>query len=153
LQFALDQGAEIVGYLDVDLSTPTDEVTRILAVMETPEIAVGLGARVVLLGTNIERSRSRQILGRIFATGASMVLGLRMHDTQCGAKFFRATPALRRALAAPFISRWVFDVELISRLLAEGVPPAALVEVPLRRWADVAGSKLSARWILRSGFD
>jgi hypothetical protein len=48
----------------------------------------------------------------------------------------------------PFLSRWAFDVELLGRLMA-GTPEVAplavsdFVEVPLRQWRDVKGSKLS----------
>jgi hypothetical protein len=70
------------------------------------------------------------------------------YDTQCGAKYFRDTPALRAALASPFLSRWVFDIELLGRLYigtAEipGIPMEKFREVTLRRWIAVADSKLS----------
>jgi dolichyl-phosphate beta-glucosyltransferase len=70
-------------------------------------------------------------------------------DTQCGAKLFRVTSTLRSAIATPFLTRWVFDVELIARFvaLAEGSGEASvessIVEYPLHSWEDVAGSKVS----------
>ena len=150
---ALAKGAAVVGYVDSDLSTPPDEVLRILAALDRPGISVAIGARVALLGTEIERGRLRHYLGRVFATAASVVLDLRVYDTQCGAKFFRATPALRASLETPFSSRWAFDVELIGRLLGEGLAPDELLEVPLQKWADVGGSKLKPAAMLRSGLD
>jgi len=97
---------------------------------------------VALLGHRIDRSAWRHYLGRLFATASSLVLRLSVYDTQCGAKVFRVTPALRTALAEPFTSRWAFDVELLQRLLGAGVRPAQFEEVPLRAWRDVGGSKL-----------
>jgi dolichyl-phosphate beta-glucosyltransferase len=79
-----------------------------------------------------------------------------VYDTQCGAKFFRATPALSRALDRPFRSRWAFDVELLGRLLsggAEALREDDLLEVPLRRWTHVGGSKLRPLAMLRAGAD
>jgi hypothetical protein len=110
--------------------------------------AVVLGSRVALLGADIHRTASRHYLGRVFASVASLVLDARVYDTQCGAKLFRRSPALEAALAVPFLSRWAFDVELLGRLLAgaPGVPGVAtseVVEVPLRTWRDVPGSKLA----------
>src|SRR5262249_13019404 len=141
----------VVGYVDVDLSTPIDDVLHIVDALEARRADVAMGARVALLGRDIERNRARHYLGRVFATAASMILHLRVYDTQCGAKFFRAGPPLTAALAAPFSSRWAFDVELIGRLLLEGVPAEKFVEVPLHRWSDVGGSKLAPVAMLRTG--
>lgn len=148
LLHALDGGAELIGFIDADLSTPAQEVERLVALAQTATVPVVMGARVQLLGTCIERRWYRHYFGRVFATAASIVLGLPVYDTQCGAKLFRPTPALRHALATPFLSRWIFDVELIGRLLAGGpdTPPLRqeeFLEVPLRVWRDVKGSKVS----------
>ncbi len=145
---ALEGGAVVVGYLDADLSTPPGEMQVIGAALERPGVEVAIGARVALLGTDIERSPLRHYLGRVFASLASLILRARIYDTQCGAKLFRATPALSAALSQPFISRWAFDIELLGRMLAgsAGVPRlplSAIVEVPLHTWHDVKGSKLT----------
>lgn len=150
--------ADIVGYVDADFSAPAREMLRVVAALRAPSspsqaIGVALGSRVALLGRRIERRAIRHYLGRVFATAASATLGLTVYDTQCGAKAFRVTPALRRALAAPFTSRWVFDVELLDRLLREGVPEDAIIEVPLLEWRDVAGSKLHASAAPRAALD
>jgi dolichyl-phosphate beta-glucosyltransferase len=144
---ALEGPAETVGFFDADLSTPTSEVARLLAILEERQVAVVTGARVALLGTDIRRHASRHYLGRVFATLVSRMLDLSVYDTQCGAKVFRRSPSLAAALQTPFLSRWAFDVELLGRLLtgspaAEPVPAAEFLEVPLARWHDVAGSKL-----------
>jgi hypothetical protein len=89
----------------------------------------------------------------VFATASSAVLGLAVYDTQCGAKVFRDGPALRAALAEPFSSRWAFDVELLGRLLAAGAAAGSFVEVPLREWRDVAGSKLGPSAALAAALD
>jgi dolichyl-phosphate beta-glucosyltransferase len=154
---ALAAGADVVGYLDADLSTPPEELLRMLDVLERGGARVVLGSRVRLLGSRIDRHALRHYRGRIFATGASLALGLPVYDTQCGAKLFRAGPALSRALAAPFNARWAFDVELIGRLLAPAggreLRVEDFVEVPLRRWSDVGGSKLGAWAMMRSALD
>lgn len=140
---AIDAGAELVAYYDADLATPPVEMARLLAELEAEERRdVVIGSRVGLLGHDIERRLWRHYLGRLFATASSAALGLAVYDTQCGAKVLRVTPALRRALDRPFRSRWAFDIELLGRLLDAGVAPSALVEVPLRAWRDVGGSKL-----------
>jgi dolichyl-phosphate beta-glucosyltransferase len=147
MQQALARGAGLVGYLDADLATPPAELFRLRAAFDRPGVEAVLGARVALLGTDIERSAVRHYLGRIFASVAALILHARVYDTQCGAKLFRASPALDEALGTPFLSRWAFDVELLGRMLAgtataPGLPVSAIVEVPLQTWHDVQGSKL-----------
>jgi glycosyltransferase involved in cell wall biosynthesis len=150
---AVEAGADVVGFLDADLSTPVEEMRRILAVLdERADVDVAMGARVAMLGRTIERSPTRHYLGRVFATAASTLLGVQVYDTQCGAKAFRIGPALRAALAAPFVSRWAFDVELLARLLST-LPVSRVVEVPLLRWHDVPGSSLSPGAMVRAGVD
>jgi dolichyl-phosphate beta-glucosyltransferase len=144
---ALAGPAETVGFFDADLSTPGSEILRLVAIAEERRVDVVMGARVALLGADIQRRVARHYLGRIFATLVSLLLDLRVYDTQCGAKVFRRSPALAAALETPFRSRWSFDVELLGRLLtgtrsAPALTAADFVEVPLARWHDVPGSKL-----------
>jgi glycosyltransferase involved in cell wall biosynthesis len=149
-----------VGFWDADLATPLSAVERFIAALHARPHLVGvIGARVKLLGTNIERSALRHYLGRVFATAAAIVLRLAVYDTQCGAKLFRNGPLLRTALGAPFRSRWAFDVELLARLeqAAElaGPRPASdlVIELALEEWRDVGGSKLAAHAMVRAALD
>jgi dolichyl-phosphate beta-glucosyltransferase len=151
LLHALQGSAGIVGYVDADLATPASEIKRLCSILRGKEACdVLLASRIRLMGRSIDRRPARHYLGRTFATAASWVLRLPIYDTQCGAKLFRHTPSLARALEEPFLSRWIFDVELLGRLLA-GAPgtdplkPERLHEEPLQCWADRKGSKLGAR--------
>jgi glycosyltransferase involved in cell wall biosynthesis len=158
LLLALDRGAELVGYLDADLSTPIDEMDRLIEQARAPGVSVVLGSRVAMLGARIDRSAVRHYFGRAFATGASLVLRLPVYDTQCGAKVFRRSDGLRAALSTPFASRWAFDVELLGRLVVgcPGVAPTRveeILEVPLRRWRHVPGSKLHPPAMIRAAVE
>jgi glycosyltransferase involved in cell wall biosynthesis len=159
LLVALDTGAPLVGYFDADLAAPVSEIVRLVGIAAgRSDLDAVLGSRVALLGHRIRRSAARHYLGRGFATASSLILGLQVYDTQCGAKVFRATPALRAALQDPFRTRWAFDVELLARLTRGNgtVPPvaaAALLEVPLEQWTDVGGSKLGPRQALTAVAD
>jgi dolichyl-phosphate beta-glucosyltransferase len=156
---ALAGGAAYVGYLDADLSTPMDEAARLLSIaLLRPQLEAVLGVRLARMGADIERSPARHYAGRVFATFAAQVLRTRAYDTQCGCKWFRATPALARALEAPFTSRWAFDVELLGRLLrgTRSIAPthaANILEEPLKVWRDVPGSKVTLPAALRAGVD
>jgi glycosyltransferase involved in cell wall biosynthesis len=156
---ALAGAPAYVGYWDADLATPLELVPRFAAVLdERPEIELVMGARIALLGREIERRPQRHYVGRIGATLISQVLGLPVYDTQCGAKLARADAAAR-LFAAPFVAGWTFDVELIARLVRAredaGLPSAAraVYEYPLPAWRDVPGSKVRPLDYLRSARD
>jgi glycosyltransferase involved in cell wall biosynthesis len=158
LRAALQCHTRFVGYTDADLSTPVDEISRMIAAISASPTHVLLASRVRLLGTRIERRAVRHYLGRVFATAASAALRIPVYDTQCGAKLFLTSEALAAALEEPFRSRWAFDVEILARLLSgrAGCRPLApddMREFPLRVWRDVAGSKLGARAMIRAGVD
>jgi hypothetical protein len=132
-------GVAWVGYWDADLATPLSEIEHFIAYAASfgGQVDGILGSRVYKLGSTIVRSYTRHVLGRSFATVSTALLGLRCYDSQCGAKLFRPE-VMERAFAEPFVSRWIFDVEILARLRE-----SRLVEYPLRRWVDTGGSKIS----------
>lgn len=142
----LDTGAEHVGFWDADLATPLSAALEMKELLEKNDgLQIVIGSRVRLLGRRIERNPVRHYLGRVFATAVSLLLRLPVYDTQCGAKVFRATPRLREMVEKPFLSRWIFDVELLARFLLAGGTADDIYEHPLSRWMDVAGSKVRGR--------
>lgn len=152
--------APIVGFWDADLATPLVVMRQFVSVLSArPEVHWVLGSRVKLLGRRIHRSELRHYLGRVFATGASVTLSLGVYDTQCGAKMFRVTPLFRELISEPFLTRWIFDVELIARLSRahqRGLGPSPediIFEAPLDTWEDVPGSKVSPAAFIRSGLE
>lgn len=135
-----------VGFWDADLATPLVEVEYLLDFQKyfSNESKAIIGSRVLRLGGKIKRSALRHYLGRGFATVASLMLGLRCYDSQCGAKLFHKS-LLTTAFGQPFMSKWIFDVELLLRIGQKN-----FIEVPLRSWEDVPGSKIKiGRELLR----
>jgi dolichyl-phosphate beta-glucosyltransferase len=158
MQSAFERSPELVGYFDADLATPLAELTPLRALFaEGPELEIALGSRVGLLGRDVVRTPQRHYLGRVFASLASLLLELNVYDTQCGAKVFRNTAAVRSVFAEPFSVSWTFDVEILARLaqLARdgAISPMARSarEYPLSRWRDVSGSKLGPAAALKAG--
>jgi glycosyltransferase involved in cell wall biosynthesis len=149
LLLAFAGNPNFAGYWDADLATPLEAIPSFCELLESRlELEMVFGARVRLLGRSIERNPLRHYFGRAFATAASLTLGLPIYDTQCGAKLFRASPLVQALFQQPFTSRWLFDVEIIARLIQTCrrdnlAPPSTLIyEFPLHTWHDVAGSKV-----------
>lgn len=148
------------GYWDADLATPLGAIWDFIGYLDAhPQVQILLGSRVKLLGRRIVRRPLRHYLGRVFATSASLVLGIGVYDTQCGAKIFRTSPTSHGLFDRPFSSRWTFDVEVLARLLHkfraanQGSVDDVIHEIPLLRWEDVAGSKVRPLDFVRAFYE
>ncbi|MFM6953320.1 MAG: glycosyltransferase [Bacteroidota bacterium] len=137
--------ADYLGFWDADLATPLSEIQWFYQfsanAQDKPELLIG--SRVARLGANIERTLFRHYSGRLFATLISQGLGWKVHDTQCGAKLMDPS-IVPICFNKPFKTSWLFDVEMLLRLqLHFGKPAEKMVlEVPIRVWKDVKGSKI-----------
>jgi glycosyltransferase involved in cell wall biosynthesis len=156
---AFEAGTDYVGYWDADLATPLDAIPLFCKLLDArPDIEMVFGARVRLLGRTIERKASRHYLGRVFATAASLALGMAIYDTQCGAKLLRASPMIKELFQQPFATRWLFDVEILARMIqarrGTTLPQTedVIYEFPLLEWRDIAGSKVRAVDFVKSFF-
>jgi hypothetical protein len=157
---AMDRpGCEYAGFWDADMATPLDQIEDLAGVLDgRPKLMMVFGARVKLLGRNVQRRAIRHYLGRAFATVVSIVLRLAIYDTQCGAKIFRVNGETRRLFAERFGSRWVFDVEILARFIQArdydmAATEEAIYEYPLPVWKDVAGSRVRPSDFVRAFFE
>jgi glycosyltransferase involved in cell wall biosynthesis len=157
---ALTKNPHYVGFWDADLATPLDAIPSFIEVAETfPNFHIIFGSRVKLLGRQIDRQPLRHYLGRVFATMVSLALGIGIYDSQCGAKLFRTLPEIMDLFHMPFGSRWIFDVEIIARMIQarrrKGLLPAEnhIYELPLMVWQDVRGSKVKGCDFVRAAFE
>lgn len=130
--------AEWFGYWDADLSTPLYEIQNMISYSQFYEddYKSVWGSRIYKLGSQIKRSNKRHYLGRLFATVAHLLLKIESYDSQCGAKLFKRD-VCHVAFQKSFISRWLFDVEILLRLQNHKI-----IEYPLKEWTDIEGSKV-----------
>ncbi len=138
-------------YFDADFATPLNEVFTLWEVIEKKQAMFVLGSRIKRLGATVERKFFRHYFGRVFATFASILLDLPVYDTQCGAKIISRN-WIESAFSNPFISSWLFDVEILARLRNEYGKDKLLeltVEVPLNRWIEKGGSKIKLAHLIR----
>ena len=151
----LDEPAELLGFWDADMATPLTEVMHLMDNMRRGDFEAVLGCRLARLGSQVKRRKARHYLGRVFATTVSSLLYIPLYDSQCGAKIFRRYLA-QKVFARPFISRWLFDVEIfrrIVRLYGREKTMRTVYECPLYQWEDVGGSKLTLFKMLQTPFE
>ena len=147
---AYDREIDVLGFLDADLATPFIEVDHMVDVLEKQDLLMVMASRVALHGRDVQRDLRRHYIGRVFATIASVAVGLPVYDTQCGAKVFRRESVVRDLFSEPFHSRWAFDVEVLERLVrydrrnGTSFAQHRIAEFPLSQWHDVQGSKVKA---------
>lgn len=153
---AIKTNPDFVAFYDADMATPAEDLYAMIELASKQSYYMVIGSRILRLGGDIERTFMRGILGRIFANVASRVLcGLRVYDTQCGAKVFRTTIA-QQIFEKPFITNWIFDIELFARLIKQyGIEEMykKVYEYPLSEWRDVHGSKVKKMDFIRQIFD
>jgi dolichyl-phosphate beta-glucosyltransferase len=141
---------DLLVFADADMATPPDQLQKLVAALETADLAVG--SRIQPDGSDMRASQPffRRVVGRIFRLAAQVWVTGPVRDTQCGFKGFR------RAVARDLFSRLritsiVFDVDLIYLARRRGYRIAIVPIV----WADRRGSRLQARPMLalRVGWD
>ena len=132
-----------VGFWDADLATPLEEVKWFYQFAGDDSYDLIIGSRVARLGAKIDRTIFRHYSGRLFATLISQGLGWKVHDTQCGAKLMKPE-LIPICMERPFKTSWLFDVEILLRLkkVYGNAAQEKVLEVPIRAWNDVKGSKI-----------
>lgn len=153
---ATQKASRYVGYWDADLATPLEEIDSLLGTLKDGRsYLVASGSRITRMGASIERTLLRYADGKLFSFLASVVLGLKFRDTQCGAKLFECALA-EKIFQKPFLSSWAFDVELFARirsLYGKANTRKIVCEVPLYSWKEVPGSKITYSSQLKMLFD
>lgn len=147
--------SEYIGFWDADLATPLYEIDNFLSCAHRKDFDIVTGLRLMRLGADVKRKAVRHFIGRCFATVASLLIGIPVYDTQCGAKIFKSS-LVKELFSTPLITRWLFDVELLARYIQRHGRDNAIrciYEYPLLEWADVNGSKLTFKDFLKAPFE
>ncbi len=148
-----DRPVDYLGYFDADLATPLPAINDLQQQLdEYPNRVMVMGSRIKYLGTDIRRSPFRHYVGRVIATCITNIIRLPVYDTQCGAKLFRRS-VVAGLFADVFISPWLFDVELLARLIRQygraDLLGGRVAEVPLKQWVEQSDSRISSTYFLK----
>lgn len=135
LGFAAARGA-LIGFVDADGATPPeafDELVRQIG--DAAAIIASRWARGARVSPR--QPLNRRVASRCFNGLVRALFGLRLTDTQCGAKLMRRD-VLLPLLPRFGITQWAFDVDMLYQIKRAG---GRIREIPTT-WSDVAGSKL-----------
>jgi glycosyltransferase involved in cell wall biosynthesis len=128
--------AEVVCYMDVDLSTDLRALPPLLAPLFSGHSDVAIGSRLAS-GSRVVRGARRELISRGYNALLRTVLGARFSDAQCGFKAIR-TDAARRLLPAVRDDGWFFDTELLVLAQRAGM---RIHEVPVD-WVEDHDSRV-----------
>lgn len=128
---------DVLLFSDADLSSPIEEVDKLLAALQSGA-DVAIGSRWVQKELQLKpQPFYRRLLGRIFNLALRAILGLNFKDTQCGFKAFRRSAA-ELVFPQQKIERWGFDPELLYLAQRAGL---RIAEVPVA-WSHSAGTRI-----------
>jgi putative flippase GtrA len=132
----LASDAEVLAYVDVDLSTDLDALWPLVAPLLSGHSDLAIGSRLAH-GSRVVRGLRREVISRSYNLLLRGALGTRFTDAQCGFKAIRADVA---AELLPLVEddTWFFDTELL--VLAERCQ-LRIHEVPVD-WYDDPDSRV-----------
>lgn len=145
--YALRKGAlaskgEIVLLTDADLSTPIEELSRLLPLIHDNECDIVIGSRALALSEIIKKQPWwRQSMGKIFNKVVKILVLDDFSDTQCGFKIFSGDIA-RGLFREARIDRFAYDVEILALAKKKGY---RISEAPIK-WINSPESKVNPIW-------
>lgn len=108
----LHSTGKYVLFSDADLSTPIEEVEKLLPYLEQG-YAIAIGSRALKdSDIQIHQPWYREYMGKVFNVIVRSLMLSEFHDTQCGFKGFRGEVA-RKLFAQQTIKHFSFDVEVL----------------------------------------
>jgi len=129
--------ADVVAYMDVDLSTGLNALLPLLAPLLSGHSDVAIGTRLAR-GARVIRGPRREIISRGYNLLLHATLGTGFSDAQCGFKAIRAGAA-RALLPLTTDTGWFFDTELLVLAERAGL---RIHEVPVD-WIDDPDSRVN----------
>ena len=132
----LTSEAQVVAYMDVDLSTDLSALLPLVAPIVSGHSEVSIGSRLAATA-RVNRGPKRELISRAYNLLLKLALRVRFKDAQCGFKALRADVA--QTLLPEVVNRnWFFDTELLVRAQRAGL---RIHELPVD-WTDDPDSRV-----------
>jgi glycosyltransferase involved in cell wall biosynthesis len=131
--------ADVVSYMDVDLSTSLDHFMPLVGPLLAGESDVAIGSRL-LPTSNTRRQWKREIMSRTYNALIHLGFSAGFSDAQCGFKAITKAAA-QRLLPQVEDTSWFFDTELLLLAAHHGF---RIHEVPVH-WIEDLDSRVNVR--------
>ena len=127
---------DYIGFVDADCSTSPEAFYDLYENIKDKD---GIIASRWIKGANVSPKQplKRRIASRTFNLLVRTLFGLKVNDTQCGAKLF-TNKSLKEILPRLGVTQWAFDIDLLYNLKRAGYK---VTEIPTT-WADDPNSNL-----------
>jgi putative flippase GtrA len=136
--------ADVVAYMDVDLSTGLEALLPLVAPLVSGHSDLAIGTRLAN-GAAVVRGPRRELISRCYNLLLRTVLRARFSDAQCGFKAGRAE-VVRALLPVVEDQTWFFDTELLLAAQRGGL---RIHEVPVD-WVEDPDSRVD---VVRTALD
>ena len=133
----LESDADVVAYMDVDLSTHLDAFPKLVSAIDLDGYDIAIGSRLTRGATVVGRPPHREFISRAYSLIFRSMFFTGFSDAQCGFKAVSG-PAARALLPLIQDTGWFFDSELLILAEKNGY---RIKEVPVT-WADDADSRV-----------
>jgi putative flippase GtrA len=131
-----DSDAQVLAYMDVDLSTDLAALAPLVAPLISGHSDLAIGTRLGR-GSRVVRGAKREVISRCYNLILRSTLQAKFSDAQCGFKAIRADVA-QRLLPHVTDTGWFFDTELLVLAERSGL---RIHEVPVD-WVDDPDSRV-----------
>ena len=126
----LQSKADIVCYMDVDLSTSLEHVPELIGAIAHDGFDISTGSRL-MRKSQTKRSFKREVISRIYNLFVKLVLSTRFSDAQCGFKAM-SRKAVEAIIPQVEDQSWFFDTELLVLSERQGY---RIKDIPVR-WIE-----------------
>ena len=129
---------DLILVMDADLSTPMEELRKLMPYLSEGGFDIAIGSRALALSDIIKKQPWwRRGMGKMFNKIVKAIVIGGFNDTQCGFKLFRGVVG-RNLFGEAKINRFAYDVEILALARKKGY---GIQEVPIR-WINSPESKV-----------
>jgi len=145
-----DKQYDYFGFLNTELSTDLRNLRDFEDLVDTIEKSnykIVSGSRVNRANMNKFNVSKNQMIDFSINVFIQTILGIPLKDPKCGAKIMNREIA-ETLFAKKFITKWLFDVELLMRIrkfYGKTAAKSMICEQPLKRWVHADNLKLSTK--------